>query len=191
MRNPPSQDCSPRKADPHANTSTSPQASRPPIGGDRFEGPLPPEALEELLRRRRTPKSSRQRTLPPWLIIAVIAVAQALLLAAALWVLLEPVSHPSSNITAPSSVRHQTPAPVPASTPAVSLPSSPPVVQSPQIYTEWVRRGSQAGFILCYGDCTPARSDFFLPDPVPHALPAVPRAKLVSMPVRRAELVQN
>jgi hypothetical protein len=66
----------------------------------------------------------------------------------------------------------------------------PRVVQSPQIHTE-VRRGSQAGFILCYRDCTPARSNFCQLDPAPHALPAVQRAELVSMPVRRAMLVRT
>jgi hypothetical protein len=203
MRNPLTQDCSPRIGT--LNTATSPQASPLPLSGDRFESILPPEALDELLRRTirpgprvtETPKGRQvPRQVYPWLILGT----SAKLLAAIIASMALGWAPPARHSVGPSLERTfhpmtQTPAPVSASTPAVvSTPSPsdvPPVVQSPQIYTEWVRRGSQAGFILCYGNCIPTRSNFFQPDPAPHALPAVQRAELVSMPVRRAMLVRN
>jgi hypothetical protein len=203
MRNP-AQDLSPRTANSRANTNAPPQAFRPPLGGEGFESTLPPEALDELLRRKPRTRQQSAKTkwsCPPCLRSALTFGAAVLTpasmlaaIAAAMWAFgwtpkakhytdpaLERTFHPMA----------QTPSPVLASTPVVASTPSPTVVQSPQIYTEWVRRGSQAGFILCYGDCTPARSDFFQPDPAPHALPAAPRAELVTMPVRRATLVRN
>jgi hypothetical protein len=71
MRNP-AQDLSPRTANSYTNTNTPPQASRSPLGGDGFEGPLPSTVLDELLRRRRVTKTPRQRQIPPWLVIGAI-----------------------------------------------------------------------------------------------------------------------
>jgi hypothetical protein len=181
MRNPPSQDCSPRRANSRANTNTSPKASRTPLGSNGFESTLPPEALYELLRRKlRTRQQSAQTRwcCPPWLksLLTMLAPILALGVIGAILLVVMAVRQQHEAATPP-------PTPVPA--------SPPPAVQSPQIYTEWVRRGSQAGFILCYGDCTPARSNFFRPDPAPRAQSAVPRAELVSMPVPRATLVEN
>ena len=61
------------------------------------------------------------------------------------------------------------PVPVQAQPPAV--PPS-PVAPARPVYREWVPQNG-GGWILVYGDCTPARSDFFQPDPAPRAMLAV------------------
>jgi hypothetical protein len=82
------------------------------------------------------------------------------------------------------------PAPVSAGTPTaaaaaaawnswVSQPDQP-------VYREWLPQAG--GWILADSQCTPIRGSF-IADPAPRALPAAPRAELVSMPVRRATLV--
>jgi hypothetical protein len=63
MRNP-AQDLSPRTANSRANTNTPPQAFRPPLGGEGFESTLPPEALDELLRRK--PRTRQQSAKTKW-----------------------------------------------------------------------------------------------------------------------------
>jgi hypothetical protein len=71
----------------------------------------------------------------------------------------------------------QTPAPVPAA----SQPDQP-------VYREWLPQAG--GWVLANAQCEPLRGSF-IADPAPRAQPAVLRAELVSMPVRRATLVGN
>jgi hypothetical protein len=159
-----------------------------------FESILPPEARDELLRRTTRPgapaakKPERRHTLP-WLKsalwLAPLAVTVALMVSG--WT--ASVRHDAGSLPAPAVL---TPTPVPASTPTaaaaaaawnswVSQPNQP-------VYREWMPEAG--GWIVADAQCVPLRGSF-IADPAPRAQPAVPRAELVSMPVRRATLVEN
>jgi hypothetical protein len=76
--------------------------------------------------------------------------------------------------------------PIPTLAGVPALPAVSPPVQP--VYREWVPQAG--GWILADSQCTPIRGSF-IADPAPRAQPAVPRAELVPMPVRRATLVEN
>jgi hypothetical protein len=199
MRNP-SLDESPRTA--NLDTNTPPQASRPPDHSgdtDGYEGPLPADVLRELLRRKprtRQQSAKTKRSFPPWLkstlTFAASVLALVLMLAAiAVAISVTGWTPTTRHYSDPALARtfHPMPDP-PALAPTPSLANAPSASQPDWsvVYREWVPQAG--GWVLTNAECVPFRGSF-IADPAPRALPAAPRAELVSMPVRRATLAGN
>jgi hypothetical protein len=160
-----------------------------------FETTLPPEALEELRGRKpRTrlqsaqTKSSCPSRLRSVLLAGALAAPPIFVLAVVAVITWATGSSPSTRqFSTPELERTFHPM---AQTPLPALaPPAPAAAQPNQpVYGEWVPQAG--GWILANAQCVPLRRSF-IADPAPRALPAVPRAELVSMPERRATLVRN
>ena len=126
---------------------------------------LPAGVRMELLRRainRRPRAATKRQRLEPRVSLALLIVAAISSLLTIGWIAaFGAIGRHAAPSTSP-------PVPVQAQPPAVPLPTT----SQPQLYREWVPQNG-GGWILVYGDCTPARSDFFQPDPAPRAMLAV------------------
>jgi hypothetical protein len=176
-------------------TQTTPRpASLPPgLHCSGFDTTLPLAVRAELLERTKHLKptvdgrskliTSRRRDLMQRLArsavgLALFLVVPVAFITAAIMAFSELSRHVESTASSPPSPVVQTPVVQPA------------VGQTPpqQFYREWVAQAG--GWVLTNAQCVPLRGTF-IADPAPRAQPATPRAELVSMPVRRATLVNN
>jgi hypothetical protein len=151
-----------------------------------FDSTLPSEALDELLRRRGSAKTARKAANSRQSMPALSGIGALFLVVA----LIGLGSWFSSDKQAQTAAAQPTPAP--ASTPTATAAAAAwrewAAQPNQPVYREWVPQAG--GWILANAQCVPIRGSF-IADPAPRAMPAVPRAELVSMPVLRATLVEN